>query len=188
MVRNKKLPSDLTKLWAAIVLDILKKILQKEVLMQKIALPVLKFWRSILFQFASISLIGMLFLSGCNSEPPVIVGDVEIVVTFSGDAVKQGNVNLAGIGRAEGGTAKLNETGTVLIKGIRIGKYKVYVSPPQLQAPVPDLAKGGFKPAPVPDDIPTLFHTELTSPLTIEVKEGENKFTFDLKELNAGKK
>lgn len=156
--------------------------------MQKTTLPALKIWRLIFFQFVSISLIGMIFLSGCNSEPPVIVGDIEIVVTFSGDAVKQGNVNLAGIGRAEGGTAKLNESGTVLIKGIKVGKYKVYVSPPQLQAPVPDLAKGGFKPAPVPKDIPKLFHTEITSPLTIEVKEGENIFTFDLKELSAGKK
>lgn len=125
--------------------------------------------------------LSIVFLIGCGSGQRVVVGDVEFEVTFDGVPVKEGSVNLAAKGSGMGATQKLSDSGTVKIKNVPVGEYTVFVFPPQMEAPVPDTAKGGFLPAKKYPNIPQRFHSELTSPLRATVEKETKRYTFDLK-------
>jgi hypothetical protein len=147
--------------------------------------------RNSVLRSAIVSLAAVAFLCGCgSSEEPV--GDVEITVTYAGEPVTIGSVNLAG--GAHGATMALSESGTVLFEDITVGRYKVFVFPPELPGPpgIPvdlqgaaavDIRAAVEASMPKYPNIPTMFHTEMTSPIEIQVKEGMESFTFDLKQL-----
>lgn len=124
-------------------------------------------------------------ISGCGPGNRQVVGDVVVAITFEGEPVTEGSVNLVSLGTANGGTQELDETGVVIMEKLPVGNYSVFIFPPELQAPLPDPANGGFLPAKAPANIPAIFHSELTSPLRVEVVEGVNEYSFDLNQLDA---
>lgn len=120
-------------------------------------------------------------LLGCGGAPgdDKITGSVEISVTFAGEPVPEGSVQLSipEQGKATGGD--LDVDGNLSLAEVEVGNYIVFIAPPPEAPPEAD------KPASAQEDyenIPPKYRSESTSPLKAEVKEGENKFSFELKE------
>lgn len=133
----------------------------------------------------SVPLMCAILYTGCSgssdsSEPR---GEVTISISYGGEPVTSGMVNLIGEkgGNDKGG--ELNKEGATTISALALGKYKVTVVPP-MPDPVP--AEPG-EPAPKRREytnIPNKFHQSKTSPLTVDISEGSSEIKFDLKDEN----
>lgn len=123
----------------------------------------------------------LLVLAGCGGSPDSgrIMGAVEITVTFDGQPVTDGTVQMIvpGEGKAAGGD--LDSEGKISLEEVEIGRYTVFVTPPS--EPPPEADKKSLPPKAY-DNIPKKFRSESTSPLNAEVKKGTNEFSFELKE------
>lgn len=100
-------------------------------------------------------------------------------VTYKGEPVTGGKVNLYSAETGAGASADLDASGKFsLLKPIPIGWYKVIVVPPE--AKPPESLTSEFEPQPSSDNIPEKYRSELSTDLNAEVKEGDNKFAFDM--------
>ncbi|MCC7422679.1 MAG: hypothetical protein IT428_20560 [Planctomycetaceae bacterium] len=125
-------------------------------------------------------LIGLL-VTGCTSgdgSKPKKTGTVSGKVTFSEKGVENGVVNLEGVGTGAAASAPIKDGEFTFPTPVEVGQYKVSISPPPEQPPVP----GQTAPPADPKDIPAKYRSIKTSDIPpVEVKEGENKFDFSLK-------
>ncbi|WP_154933022.1 hypothetical protein [Gimesia maris] len=127
------------------------------------------------------ALMMSLILVSCGGKTPGTdkkMGSVKFSVTYSGDPVTQGTIQiLADGGKAAGG--ELNDAGEVYLSEVETGNYTVCLAPPTAR-PNPE---GGPPIMPKKaENVPDKYYSPETSHLKAEVKEGDNEFTFELKE------
>lgn len=100
-------------------------------------------------------------------------------ITYKGTPVSGGRVNLYSAETGAGASADLDSSGKFsLLNPIPIGWYKVVVLPPE--AKPPESESGEYVEQPSYDNIPEKYRSELSTDLNAEVKEGDNRFTFDM--------
>lgn len=115
-----------------------------------------------------------LMLTGCGSSKPT--GTVSGKVTFQGEPITEGEVLLVSDDKTNGGTAKLDSSGTFKIsQPVPVGNYTVCVTPPPLE-----MADDPSQVQPPQSKIPDRYYSELTSDLKREIKEGENMLEIEL--------
>ncbi|QGQ22025.1 carboxypeptidase regulatory-like domain-containing protein [Gimesia benthica] len=121
-------------------------------------------------------------LVGCSQSPSDDKqrSGVTISISFAGEPVTTGSVNLENSETGESGGGELNADGSVTISNIVLGNYTVTILPPDPD-PVPPEPGQPAKKMEVYKNIPEKFRNRKTSPLKVEVKDGENEFQFDLK-------
>jgi len=120
---------------------------------------------------------------GGSSDSDEPRGDVTISISYGGEPVPEGMINLIG---EKGGNDKggdLSKEGIATISGLALGKYKVTVVPPMLDPAPPEPGKPAPKMKEYPN-IPKKFRQPKTSPLTIEISEESRDLKFDLKDEN----
>lgn len=121
---------------------------------------------------------------GCGSssdgEPN---GSVTVKVTYAGEPVTAGRVDLSSKATGDGGGAELDSAGKAYVKNVPHGEYVVTVVPPPPSpadlAPVP-----GQRPKAPPkyDNIPEKVRRSETSPLKVTVADGASEAAFELKQ------
>jgi len=120
---------------------------------------------------------------GCDRGETL--GKVSGKVTFQGKPVTDGLLVFSNHAKGVHMTAKLSPDGRYELQtargfGLPLGTYKVAVSPPVFDPPMPGM------PAPPPrpkayDNIPKQYFSPETSGLTITVVDGDNPFDIDMK-------
>ena len=125
--------------------------------------------------------IGVLGCGSPSNGPDKPRGGVVITVTYDGQPVTEGRVDLSHPSSGEGGGGELDSDGVVRIDGVAHGQYTVTVIPPPADPKPPE---SGQAPPPVKEypNIPAQFRLSSSSPLKAEVKEGTSEFKFELKE------
>lgn len=119
-------------------------------------------------------------IAGCGSSTSKPSGSVSGRVTFQGQPVTSGVVNLMSKTLGAGASAPLGEDGKYRLNDpLEVGDYKVMITPPPPAPPRPE--DGPPKPRPTASDIPNKYRTEATTDLTATVKAGSNTFDFDMK-------
>lgn len=119
-------------------------------------------------------------ISGCGggSSGALPTGYVTGTVTFQGQAVTDGSVNVMSKESGRIYTSPLGAEGKFKIsEPVVVGKYTVFISPPAGAAPTVE------KPivAPIdPPNIPKKYRVDATSGFVEEVKKGNNDFKFDM--------
>lgn len=118
-------------------------------------------------------------LSGCSGGPaPDPTAPVTGKVSFKGVAVSEGSVNFYDDKRGNAAAAKLGTDGTYSIGDVVLGDYSVFITPPQVDAPV-----DATKPPPPPMDpanIPAKYRDTKTSGFKTSVRPGTNKADFEM--------
>ena len=129
-------------------------------------------------------LLASSLLPGCGGANPHSrkpSAQVTVAVTYGGQPVSEGRVDLSNEQTGEGGGGQLNAQGVAVIPGVALGTYTVVVAPPELLV-VPG-ATG--QPAPANKDYPNIpkkVRSFTSSPLKVEVKkDSPNEFKFELK-------
>ena len=118
--------------------------------------------------FAVISLA----VAGCGGSPGRPASAHAIGrVTYQGQPVVEGTVNLIS-STGDAGSAPLTPEGTFEIReGIPPGTYLAFVTPPRITHP----PKPGEPPPEMRNyGIPAVFQSEVTTPLKVEIKPGDN--------------
>jgi len=125
-------------------------------------------------RFAQALLFGaVLVLVGCQSKP---VGTVSGKVTYKGQAVTTGSVNLYAPDKGLGHVAKLDSSGAFTVpEPVAAGTYKFYVQPPP-----PEQLPPGSPIKKTPLAIPRKYQDGATTDKTVEVKVGKNDLSIDL--------
>ena len=119
-------------------------------------------------------------MAGCGSGDGKPSGSVSGRITFQGQPVTSGVVNLMSQKLGAGASAPLGDDGKYrLADSLELGDYKVMVTPPPPPPPRPE--DGPPKPPPAAANIPKKYRTEATTDLSATVKSGSNTFDFDLK-------
>lgn len=140
--------------------------------------------RRLLSRFFVLLILSSGLLLGCGRGGPHSgkpTAPVTVTVTYGGEPVTEGRVDLSNEQTGEGGGGELNGQGVATIPGVVLGNYAVIVIPPEPQL-VP--AETGA-PAPAKKEhpnIPAKFRSLNSSPLKVEVKkDSPNQFKFELK-------
>lgn len=113
-------------------------------------------------------------LAGCGSAPTTLerTASVSGIVTFAGQPVEEGTVELADVKVGGGGAGPLGPGGKYEIKGLLAGRYKVSIQPPVVE----DKGDGKTAPRKVPKDvanIPAKYRNDATSGFTLDIVDGE---------------
>ncbi len=112
---------------------------------------------------------------GCGESGPA-TGPVVGVVTLDGEPLQSGSVRLSNA-EGYGAIANVQEDGSFRFEtDIEVGTYTVTVLPPEPPAPGDPPPE---KKLPRPD-IPRLYQSEQSSPLTIEVTDSSNELNITL--------
>lgn len=122
-------------------------------------------------------------LMGCSGSPHSDnpTAPATITITYGGEAVTGAQVDLNNDQTGLGAGGTLDSNGKVVLTEVPLGQYVVTVLPPEGN-PLP--SETG-EPAPATEqrhNVPEKVRSPQTSPLKVEVKEGANDFTFDLKD------
>lgn len=120
-----------------------------------------------------------LAISGCSQPIPHSGkerADVVIKLTYGGQPITSGDVDLNNLETGEGGGGSLDKTGTVRIGGVVLGDYIVTVQPP-ISGALPGTDTSIAKTS----EIPTKFQTPERSTLRLTVHGEGAEATFDLK-------
>jgi len=129
-----------------------------------------------------VAVMCLLASAGCGSgdrDGGAVKAMASGTVTFKGAPVSGGKVNLYSAETGAGASADLDSSGKFsLLKPIPIGWYKVVIVPPEPKAP--ESESGEYEAQPSYDNIPEKYRSELSTDLNAEVKEGDNKYTFDM--------
>lgn len=134
----------------------------------------------ILFQVRISTLLIMTLLlasaSGCGGSDDPKTGQVSGIVTLDGSPVSKGVIIFEDTAFGRGGSATLKEGHFEFETPLNSGDFKVTVQPPPPPAPTaapPTSPAAAIK-------IPKKYQQTATSGLTATVKEGTNKFEFNL--------
>lgn len=123
-----------------------------------------------------LAVIAAIGCGGGASKGPT--GNVAGTVTFEGTPVPAGTVSLYSPKTAESGTTSISESGQFKFANpLPVGTYTAIVAPPQ-ESP-PEVGKP-YEPKTY-DNIPAKYRSELTSDITVEVKNGTNSITVAMK-------
>ena len=131
--------------------------------------------------------VSLLFIgiasSGCgNSDRGARPsGKVTVTITYGGEPVIKGRVDLSMPNSGDGGGGELTSSGETTISQVAVGTYTVTVSPPPSNLIPVGPGQTQEKPKEYLN-IPAKFRLGTTSTLKAEVKIGANKCKFDLKE------
>tara|TARA_R110002095_G_scaffold99188_5_gene87252 strand:+ start:2263 stop:2715 length:453 start_codon:yes stop_codon:yes gene_type:complete len=131
-------------------------------------------------------LVCVTFSAGCGSGTPddgKVRNDVTISITYGGEAVAEGRVDLEDQATGEAGGGELNDSGSVTIENIVLGNYVVTVVPPMPDPRPPEPGQAPPVPKKYPN-IPEKYRRAATSPLKAEVTAESTEFQFDLKDAN----
>jgi hypothetical protein len=94
-------------------------------------------------------------------------------VTFKGEPVTEGKIFFSNTSLGTGGSGEINPDGTFATTSPLIsGTYKVFIQPPEVDAP----SDGKTMPRKMlkeMENIPKIYHTESTSPLTADIGDGK---------------
>ncbi|MCC7084379.1 MAG: hypothetical protein IT427_05165 [Pirellulales bacterium] len=129
--------------------------------------------------------LGSTLISGCHRTPRGNLprGDVSVTVTYGGEPVTEGWVDLNDTRTGEGGGGALNGQGVAKLSKLVEGTYVTTVNPPHPTVVVPGQASPATHKKEYPN-IPEKFRDIATSPLRAEVKEEEmSEYRFDLKQI-----
>jgi hypothetical protein len=97
-------------------------------------------------------------------------------VVYKGKAITEGNVNLHSSQTGIGAIARIDGSGHFQVEQpLDVGKYSVYVTPPEATPPPP-----GTKVTPTRAAIPSRARDPMKSGLSVEVKAGENDVSIEL--------
>jgi len=117
--------------------------------------------------------------AGCSAGSERPSGKVSGRITFEGEPVTSGVVNLMATARGAGASANLGEDGKYQItEPVETGQYKVVFTPAPPPPPRPE--DGPPKPTKPPANIPEKYRSESTTDLSTVVEEGENALDFNL--------
>ncbi len=129
--------------------------------------------------FALLALCGLV-LCGCGGGTQRIPKSAVVSgkVTSGGSPVAEGMISFMS-GQSAGSTPLMADGAYLIGENVPPGVYTVIVTPPPVTKP-PMIGEAGPEVNPY-KNIPEKYRGEGTSPLKVNVKEGENKFDFDLK-------
>ena len=119
-------------------------------------------------------------VAGCGGKRTTLpTGTVSGTITFNGEPVSEGFVNFISTETGQGETVALGSGGEfAFTEPVVIGPYAVFVTPPEGEPPTVE------NPTPAPPDpknIPKKYRTDATTDFKVEVQEGKNEFTLDMK-------
>ena len=119
-----------------------------------------------------------IMLCGCGSdEEPT--GSVRGIVSYNGNLLTEGLVNLYSDSKSVVGTAELDSAGTFKFENaIAAGNYRIYITPPPPPAP-PEPGQPAIK-IPEPQKIPQKYRSADKTDLKITIKEGDNDIPLQL--------
>ncbi|WP_339747013.1 hypothetical protein [uncultured Rubinisphaera sp.] len=123
---------------------------------------------------------------GCGGGGPKgPSGTVSGTVTYQGQPVTEGVVNIFNTQSSEGGQGQIKSDGSYQISTpssqVPVGEYDVYVVPPTVTTP--DSADGpGGEEYKVVENIPDKYRSSSTSGLKVTVNEGSNPFNISMDE------
>lgn len=122
-------------------------------------------------------------LPGCSKSPhsEIPTAPVTITVTYGGEAVTEGQVDLNNAKTGLGGGGALDGQGNVVLPAVPLGEYTVTVLPPDA-SPLPTASGQPDAKPKVDPRIPKKVRDPEKSPFKAQVKAGKNHFTFDLKQ------
>ena len=120
-------------------------------------------------------LLGLfLGLAGCSGPTE---GTVSGKVTYKGNPVTEGIVNLSAPEKGLASEANLDSSGAFKLPGsLPLGNYKISLQPPRPQ----QLPPGSPAPKAANLAIPTQYQDANRTPLTRDVKAGSNDFSIEL--------
>ena len=124
-------------------------------------------------------LVAALLVAGCSggSGRQVPTGKVAGTVTYKGKPVGNAAVFLVDSGQGAGGGSTLSAEGQfTLEQPIPVGTYKVFLGPM-----VEESADGQPKES-TPPKVPAKYLKDASSDVSVEIKEGENELTVELKD------
>tara|TARA_R110002111_G_scaffold262872_1_gene342338 strand:+ start:58022 stop:58462 length:441 start_codon:yes stop_codon:yes gene_type:complete len=123
-------------------------------------------------------LVCFALLTGCGSETEP-TGSVTGNITYQGNPLTEGLVNIYSAGRSVVGTAEIDTEGHFeFAKPIATGDYQVYISPPPPPAP-PEPGQPPLKIKP-PQKIPQKYRAANTTDLKITITAGANELSLPL--------
>jgi len=135
-----------------------------------------RYWS--VWQFALAALFLLYVATGCSNAPhsEKVTGSVTAKVTYGGEPVTEGSVNLENPSTGLGGGADLDASGLATLKTVPVGDYTITVVPPlpPQDDPNPEIKEY--------DNLPQKYRSSATSTLKATVTEGENQFEFELKD------
>lgn len=99
-------------------------------------------------------------------------------VTSGGQPVAEGTISFMS-GRSAGSTPLMADGGYLIGENVPPGVYTVIINPPPMTKP-PMIGEAPQEMNPY-KNIPEKYRGEATSTLKVNLKEGENKYDFDLK-------
>jgi hypothetical protein len=121
-----------------------------------------------------------LAIGGCGNSTPRSNkqrANVVIKLTYGGEPISAGDVDLNNLQTGEGGGGALDRTGTARIPGVVLGDYIVTVQPP-ISGAIPGADTAIAK----TNQIAKKYQSPEKSPLKITVPAEGKEATFDLKE------
>tara|TARA_R110002111_G_scaffold255157_1_gene321214 strand:- start:1999 stop:2445 length:447 start_codon:yes stop_codon:yes gene_type:complete len=138
------------------------------------------------FAFAGIRGAGLCFLAvcaisifvGCGRNQPETkpMGAVSGTVTYAGKPITRCRINFNSGKSGIGAGGDLKEDGSYELDGtIPVGEYAVFITPPEDFSPANADSHKDL------NSLPAKYRGESTSGLSVEVKEGDGKYDFDLK-------
>ena len=119
-------------------------------------------------------LAALVALAGCQGgkTPATVSG----TVTYKGEALKSGFVNFYIPEKGLGAQGEIDASGTYRLQGtIEPGTYKVYI-----QRPLPEQLPPGQVSKRAPFPVPDKYQDAGTTPITKEVKGGQNDIPIEL--------
>lgn len=136
-----------------------------------------------LLSFSSFALpLIVMMTAGCGGADRGPQAQLTGKVTFVGQPVPEGTVQLAKVGGGAGAAANINSDGSyrvVAVDPLPPGEYQIVIVPPMIE----DASNPNSSPVQKPkemEQIPTRYRTAKTSPLKATLKEGANTADFDL--------
>ncbi len=128
---------------------------------------------------AMFAVAGLLVGCGGSGETETPRAEVTVSVTFDGQPVTEGHVDLQNPESGTGGGAELNAEGQATISGIPLGSYTVTVIPPM---PDPAPPEPGQAAPPVKEfpNIPEPYRRTDSSPLKAEIDGSTSELKFEL--------
>lgn len=139
------------------------------------------------FRAGTFLVLGCCLMLGCGEKvTPPVIGQLSGKVTFNGTAVAGGIINFENDTGAAA-SAEIGDDGAYKVEtgegGLRVGNYKVFISPAAAEIPTDMTTKTATKTrTTAPGNIPIRYQTASTSGLTVVVKEGKNDpFDVDMK-------
>lgn len=120
-------------------------------------------------------------LLGCNKSESL--GTIHGTVTYDGAPVTEGTISFRGDENGLSASDELDAEGKFEVTaagGIPPGNYKAFIVPPEVEVSIGPNVAPILKPKDMPN-VPKEYRSVRTSPLSTDVKLGDNEVNFELK-------